>query len=216
MSDTRYYSFTGYCLNDAGAVLYSDFSSNGFLRDAAADIISEAIAPLSTGHSTMASNGNFYMLKNIDSVINIPIKSTVSQSGAYFSIPFVQLVLHGIVDYSGDPINTSINLEETLLKHIEYGACPHFEWNYEPLSDETESDPFYYDNTINTAAEFYTEANENLNDLRDARMTDHYEVDDGIFCTEYDTGSMIYVNYTNNDYSTLGIVVEARSFLRVN
>ncbi|MBQ2847154.1 MAG: hypothetical protein IJE74_02745 [Clostridia bacterium] len=216
LSNTRYYSFTGYCLNDVGSVLYSDFSSNGFLRDAAADRISEAIVPLSTGHSTMASNGNFYILKNIDSVINIPIKSAVSQSGAYFSIPFVQLVLHGIVDYSGDPINTSVNLEETLLKYIEYGACPHFEWNYEPLSDETESDPFYYDNTINTAAEFYTEANEILNDLRDARMTDHYEVDDGVFCTEYDTGSMIYVNYTNNDFSTLGIVVEARDFIRVN
>lgn len=216
LSDTRYYGFTGYCINDVGSVLYSDFSSNGLLRDAAADAIAAAIAPLSTDHSTMADNGNFYMLKNVDSVINIPINSTVSQSGAYFSIPFVQLVLHGIVDYAGYPINTSINLNETLLKYIEYGACPHFEWNYESLSGQTKNDPFYYDNTINDAAEFYAQANETLNDLRDARMTDHYEVDDGVFCTEYDTGSMIYVNYTNNDYSTLGVVVEARSFLRVN
>lgn len=216
LSNTRYYGFTGYCLNDIGSVLYSDFSSNGLLRDAAADEIAAAIAPLSTGHSTMADNGNFYMLKNVDSVINIPINSTVSQSGAYFSIPFVQLVLHGIVDYAGYPINTSINLDETLLKYIEYGACPHFEWNYEALSGQTKNDPFYYDNTINAAADFYVQANETLNDLRDARMTDHYEVDDGVFCTEYDTGSMIYVNYTNNDFSTLGIVVEARSFLRVN
>lgn len=216
LADTRYYGFTGYCLNDVSSVIYSDFSSNGLLRDAAADEISSAIAPLSTGHSTMAVNGNFYMLKNIDSVINIPVKSTVPQSGAYFSVPFVQLVLHGIVDYSGDPINASINLEETLLKYIEYGACPHFQWNYEPLSKRTENDIFYYDNTINKAAEFYAEANEILNDLRDARITDHYEVDDGVFCTEYDTGSMIYVNYTNNDFSTLGVVVEARSYLRVN
>ena len=79
-----------------------------------------------------------------------------------------------------------------------------------------ENDVFYYDNTINKAAEFYSQANETLNDLRDARITDHYEVTDGVFCTEYDTGSMIYVNYTNNDFSTLGVVVEARSFLRVN
>lgn len=216
LSDTRYYGFTGYCLNDVGSVLYSDFSSTGLLRDAASDEIAAAIAPLSTGHSTMASIGNFYMLKNVDSVINIPVNSTVPQSGAYFSVPFVQLVLHGIVDYAGDPINTSINLNEALLKYIEYGACPHFEWNYESLSGQTKNDPFYYDNTINEAAEFYAQANETLNDLRDARMTDHYEVDDGVFCTEYDTGSMIYVNYTDNNFSTLGIVVEARSFLRVN
>ena len=216
LSDTRYYAFSGYCLNDAGSVLYSDFSSDGMLRDEAAEAISSAIAPLSTGHSIMAVRGNFYMLKNVDSVINIPLGTSVAQSGAYLAVPFVQLILHGITDYAGEPINTGINLRETLLKNIEYGACPHFEWNYEPVISRTENDSFYYDNTINDAAEFYTEANEALNDLRDARITDHYEVEDGIFCTEYDTGARIYVNYTNTDFSILGVVVEARNFLRVN
>lgn len=216
LSDTRYYGFSGYCLNDIGSVLYSDFSFNGLLRETAAEEISSAIVPLSTGHSTMAATGNFYMLKNMNSVINIPLETTVSQSGAYMAVPFVQLILHGILDYSGEPINTGINIPETLLKYIEFGACPHFEWTYEPIISDNENDKFYYDNTINAAAEFYTKANEALNDLRDARITDHYEVQDGVFCTEYDTGTRIYVNYTNTDYSTLGVVVSARDFLRVN
>ncbi len=216
LGDTRYYGFSGFCLNDVGNILYSDFSTNGILRDEAADTVAKAISPLSTGHSTMTTGGNFYMLKNIGTVIDIPLKATASQSGAYFTVPFVQLILHGIVDYAGNPINTEVNLEETLLKNIEFGACPHFEWNYEPITDHIDTDIFYYDNTINAAAEYYAQANEVLNDLRDARMTDHYEVDDGVFCTEYDTGSMIYVNYTDNDYSILGVVVEARNFLRVN
>ena len=186
------------------------------LREEAADTIQKAIGPLSTGHSTMAVKGNFYMLKNIDSVIDLPLKASAAQSGAYYSVPFVELILHGITDYSGEPINTDRNIEEALLRSIEYGACPHFEWNYESLVNNTQDDPFYYDNTINTAAEFYTKANETLNDLRDARMTDHYEVDDGVFCTEYDTGAMIYVNYTDSEYPVLGAVVEARSFLRIN
>ena len=216
LSDTRYYTFSGYCLNDAGSLLYSDFSHGGMLRDESAEAINSAIAPLSTGHSVMAVKGNFYMLRNVDSVINIPIGTSIAQSGAYQAVPFVQLVLHGIIDYAGEPINTEINLRETLLKNIEYGACPHFEWNYEPVISKTEEDRFYYDNTINAAAEFYTEANKSLNDLRDARITDHYEVEDGIYCTEYDTGARIYVNYTNTDFSILGVVVEARNFLRVN
>lgn len=216
LTDTRYYSFSGFCFNDVGSMLYSDFSQGGMLREEAADTIQKAISPLSTGHSTMAVKGNFYMLKNIDSVIDLPLKASAAQSGAYYSVPFVELILHGIVDYSGEPINTDINIEEALLRSIEYGACPHFKWNYEALVNNTEDDPFYYDNTINTAAEFYTKANEALNDLRDARMTDHYEVDDGIFCTEYDTGAMIYVNYTDSEYPVLGAVVEARSFLRIN
>lgn len=216
VKDAENYTVSGFCLNDAGNLLYSDFSNNGMLRQDASTEIAKSIAPLSTGHSTMTVNGNFYMLKNVDSIIDIPLRSTVSESGAYISVPFVQLVLHGIVDYAGSAVNTSVNREELLLKCIEYGACPHFEWNYESIADDTESDIFYYDNTINLAAEFYTKANEALNDLRDARITDHYEIDDGVFCTEYDTGSMIYVNYTDSDFTVLGAVVEARSFIRIN
>lgn len=215
VSSTRGYSFSGYCISDAGTYLYSDFSNGGLLREAASQEIVKAVSPLSTGYSSMTETGNFYMLKNIDSVINIPLKSTVRESGAYVSVPFIQLVLHGIVDYAGEAVNTSINQDELLLKCIEYGACPHYEWNYESIG-EAQDDIFWYDNTINTAAEFYTKANEALNDLRDARITDHYEIDDGVFCTEYDTGSMIYVNYTDSDFTVLGAVVEARSFIRIN
>lgn len=216
LSDTRYLDFSGFCLNDVGTLLYSDFSANGLLRDAAAERIRSAIPPLSTGRSTMAVGGNFYMLKNIDTIVDLPMKATAAQSGAYISVPFVPLVLHGIVDYAGEAINTETDLEETLLKYIEYGACPHFRWNYEPLVNDTQADPYYYDNTINTAADFYARSNAALNDLRDARMTDHYAVADGVYCTEYDTGAMVFVNYTDSDYETLGVVVGARSFLRVH
>ena len=197
-------------------MLYSDFTKDGLNRQDAASTVSTFIAPLSTGKSTMAVNGNFYMLKTVDSIINIPLEVSASKSGAYVSVPFVPLVLHGIVDYTGEPINTQINTEETMLKYVEYGACPHFAWSYEPISDNAETDKFYYDTTVNSAAEYYQKADSVLNDLRDARMTDHYAVADGIFCTEYDTGSLIYVNYTDENYEILGVTVEARSFTRVN
>lgn len=216
LNNTKNLSFSGYCIGDAGNLLYSDFSHGGLLREDASVQIAKSIAPLSTDHSTMTATGNFYMLKNIDTVINLPLESSASESGSYVSIPFVQLILHGIVDYAGEAVNTSINSNELLLKCIEYGACPHYEWNYEPVTDTTETDVFYYDNTINAAAEFYTRANEALNDLRNARMTDHYEVENGVFCTEYDTGSMVYVNYTDSNCTVLGAVVEARSFIRIN
>jgi len=216
LTDTKYYDFSGFCINDAGSVLYSDFSYNGMLRDSAANEIRKAISPLSTSRPTMAVKGNIYMLKNIDSVINVPLDTTVSESGAYHPVPFIQLIFHGAVDYAGDPINVLTDGEETMLHCIEFGACPHYEWNYDSSIDESENDIYYYDNTINSAAEFYKKADEALNDLRSARMTDHYEVQDGVFCTEYDTGSKIYVNYTDSECTVMGAVVEARSFLRIN
>lgn len=216
LSRTEGLQFSGFSLNDIGTVLYSDYSNSGISRQEAAKIISSSVAPLSTNHSTMAVTGNFYMIKNVNKIVNMPMKPSVARSGAYISVPFVPMVLHGIVDYTGLPINIEVNMNDTMLKYIEYGACPHFEWNYEPIDDEAESDMYYYDNTINAAAEFYTKANSALYGLRDARMTDHYEVEDGIFCTEYDTGAMIYVNYTDSDFTILGVVVEANDFTRVN
>ncbi len=215
LTSTKSYSFSGFCINDAGNILYSDFSHGGLLRQESAETVSKAIRPLSTSKTTMAVKGNFYMLKNIDCIVNLPLKANAAASGSYISVPFVQLILHGIVDYSADPINTQPNINETLLKYIEYGACPHFAWSYEP-NGETKTDLYYYDNTINTAAEFYGKANEILFDLREARITDHYEVHDGVFCTEYDTGTMVYVNYTDSECAVNGIVVEAKNCFRVN
>ncbi|MCR5523366.1 MAG: hypothetical protein K6F64_06990 [Clostridia bacterium] len=216
LADFNGYDFTGFCLDDAGSVLYSDFSDKGYLRQAASETIAGIISPLSTNNEIMIAGGNFYMLKNINSVIELPLSTTVSKNGAYVPVPFVQLVLHGIIDYAGEPVNEEINPDETLLRCMEYGACPHYKWNYNPLEGTGENDIYYYENSINSAAAFYVRASKALNDLRDARMTDHYEVTDGVYCTEYDTGAMIFVNYTSVNHEVLGVTVGARDFLRVN
>ena len=38
----------------------------------------------------------------------------------------------------------------------------------------------------------------------------------GVFCTEYDTGAKIYVNYTQSDVTVSGITVPAGDFIRIN
>ena len=47
-------------------------------------------------------------------------------------------------------------------------------------------------------------------------MTSHSEIRNGVFCTEYDTGAKIYVNYTESDVNISGITVPAEDFLRIN
>lgn len=213
LTATKKLPVTGICISDAGQYLYSDFSSGGLLRQKASDMISERISRLSTTGEIMVEHCNFNVLKNASRIIDIPLSTTVSKSGSYIPVPFIQLILHGICDYAGHPINMGINSKETLLKYIEYGASPHYEWNYVSYTD-SDSDIRYYDNTINGAAEYYAAADEALNDLRDARMTNHYQVEDGVYCTEYDNGAQILVNYTDSSCNVLGAVVPARSFLR--
>lgn len=216
LTDTKDLTSSGICIDDAGQLLYSDYSKKGLLRNEASKVISESFLHLSTENKIMIDGGNFYMLRNAECIVNLPLTTYVSKSGSYTPVPFVQLILHGICDYTGPAINVGINTKDTLLKYVEYGACPHYEWNYESCMSESSSDIFFYNNTINSAADYYDDIDEILNDLRDARITDHYEIEDGVFCTEYDSGATIYVNYTDRSCDILGATVPSHSFLRVN
>ncbi len=208
--------FTGFCIDDAANVLCSDFSNGTYTsREQMKQAVASTVTPLTVGRSTMVSGAGFYLLKNADVAVSVPDKTLVDESGAYCAIPFVQLILHGAVDYSGAPQNLSANEEETKLKLIEYGACPHYEWSYNPLNSEEEN-ALSWNSGINGAAEYYAAANAVLGDLRGARMTDHQMLSDGVFVTVYDTGARIYVNYTDKDYSASGVVVPAKGYERVN
>ncbi len=231
----------GFCLNDTGKILYSDFSKEPYNRQSAAKEIAEQITSLSTGRKMMADNGNFYMIKNVDIISNIPMSLAITEdeNPPYQTVPFIQLILHGIVDYSGAPINEAFDPEENseskaedlffeaiksenqkelkdaMLRCIEYGACPSYEWNYKELSKSDSIETYYYDDWMNQAVDFYLKANTALADLRGARMIKHSQIKPGVFCTEYEGSNLIYVNYTTSDVDIGGMSVKARNFIRI-
>lgn len=223
LKDTRFSQFTGFCLNDVGSLLYSDYK-NGFNRQESAEMISEQLPSLTANMKLMTDTGNFRVIKNVSFISHLPTSASQSRS-AYVSVPFLQLVLHGIVGYSGEPLNFSENAKTSFLRCVEYGASPAYEWTYSDTyadkknkSDEDSTDTVgvYYENWIASASELYERADAALKDLQAARMTSHSEIMSGVFCTEYDTGAKIYVNYTESDVTVSGITVPAGDFIRIN
>ena len=223
LKDTRFSQFTGFCLNDVGSLLYSDYK-NGFNRQESAEMISEQLPSLTANMKLMTDTGNFRVIKNVSFISHMPTSASQSRS-AYVSVPFLQLVLHGIVGYSGEPLNFSENAKTSFLRCVEYGASPAYEWTYSDTyadkknkSDEDRTDTVgvYYENWIASASELYERADAALKDLQAARMTSHSEIMSGVFCTEYDTGAKIYVNYTESDVTVSGITVPAGDFIRIN
>lgn len=223
LKDTRFSQFTGFCLNDVGSLLYSDYK-NGFNRQESAEMISEQLPSLTANMKLMTDTGNFRVIKNVSFISHLPTSASQSRS-AYVSVPFLQLVLHGIVGYSGEPLNFSENSKTSFLRCVEYGASPAYEWTYSDTyadkknkSDEDSTDTVgvYYENWIASASELYERADAALKDLQAARMTSHSEIMGGVFCTEYDTGAKIYVNYTESDVTVSGITVPAGDFIRIN
>ena len=207
---------TGYCLNDVGAHLYTDIASS-VDREAVASAIAQQTAPLSTSSPVMIRGGNFYSLKNADVVTELPMECSRTQSDSYVSVPFVQIILHGIVEFSYDGINMLSDSKLALLKCVEYGAIPGYTLTGDALDDSEEyAKIFSADNWLNPMFETYSYISESLNDLRGSRITNHSMVNPGVYCTEYESTTRIYVNYTDEPVTISGITVEPMSFFRVN
>lgn len=207
---------TGYCITDAGMVAYTDIAG-GICRQTAIKTVSEKTAPLSTSSRVMIRGGNFYSLKNADVISELPMKCSRTESEAYTSVPFVQIILHGIVEFSYDGINLSSDVKNAILRCVEYGAVPGYVLTNDMFDDsEKYTAMFGVDNWLNSMYDSASSVGEVMNDLRGSRITNHYAVSEGVYCTEYESTTRIYVNYTEKPVTVSGITVEPMSFFRVN
>lgn len=209
-------SFDGYSLNDMGCLLYSDYSYNSYSRSLSQSEIATQISALSTSKMLMIDIGNFYSVRNADVISNIPVSPVkYKESNAYEGIPFVQMLLHGILEYSAMGFNTTDDSKTSFLKAVEYGCLPSAEW-YCTTFDEKLDEKYYYDKNINDMVTYYTKANEALSGLRDSRMTSHALIQDGVYCTEYDNSIRVYTNYTDKQVTTNGVIIEPMDCITIS
>ncbi len=207
----------GVCINDAAAYLYSDFSSDSlYMKNTCADTVSGQTASVSASGRLMVDTGNIYGVKYADMIVNLPLSAGLQKRESCTRVPFIQSVLHGLVEYSCEPVNKSENSEKAFLRAVEYGAIPYYEWYAADLSAEEKSDKLNYLNSITEAQSQYERAAAVFADLRDARITDHYRVKKNVYYTCYDNSTGIYVNYNTKPVSVNGVTVEGMSFIRVN
>ncbi|MBQ8765563.1 MAG: hypothetical protein IJZ16_02045 [Clostridia bacterium] len=208
-------SFDGYALNDMGSYLYSDYSYNTYSRTLAKSHISSQISALSTSKMLMVDTGNFYSVRNADVITNIPVSPIeYKESDAYIGIPFVQMLLHGILEYSSMGFNTYDDSRTAFLKGVEYGCLPSADWYCTTYTEELD-EKFYYDKNINDIVTYYTKANDSLSTLRDSRMTSHSVIQNGVYCTEYDNSIKVYVNYTDEEITTNGVIIPAKDCITI-
>lgn len=209
-------NFDGYALNDIGAYLYSDYSSDFYSRTVSNKEIFAQLPVLATSKKLMVDTGNFYAIKSADIVSEIPMAPVKSkESNAYVGIPFVQMMLHGICEYSAPAMNNSENMTTSFLKSVEYGCLPNVSWYCSAYDDALDAN-YYYDKNINDVVALYTKANSALATIRDARMTAHDKVQDGVYCTEYNNSIKVYVNYTDKPVTINGITVNATDCVAIS
>ncbi len=214
----RFDSFnaTGYCITDVGSRVYTEFSEKINRQEAVAEI-EKHISPLSTSSPVMIDGGNFYALKNADIITDLPMSCTRTATQSYIPVPFVQIILHGIIEYTFDGINMNSDDKKAILRCVEFGAVPGFVVTNNTFDKSEKFDrTFLVDNCLNAVYDAYSSVGTVLNDLRPSRITNHYQVLPGVYCTEFESTTRIYVNYTESPVTVSGITVEPMNFFRVN
>lgn len=218
-------------INSIGYYLYYDYSNvYGFTsRVDTAKAFSEVarISNEKLGYSSIA-NGNMYMWKYATRIDEMPL-SDLEYLFSDMSVPFLQMVLHGSIAYSGSyPYNVMYDDKKQMLEYIEFGCMPYFFLTQRSMGDMAFSNATYsydwlYSSDIGTwyddVIEVYNEFNDNVGYLWSQEIVKHNQLSDGIKRVEYTDGSVIYINYNETEaeftdpYSNETVKVDAQSYI---
>lgn len=169
--------------------------------------------------NVMAKGTNSYMLPYVDEVFEISNTSSKFNL-ADQSIPFYQMVIHGSIEYSGNPINLYGDTRQAFLEAVEAGSGLYYRWCYE--SNDAVQDLWFqgmyslsYNSWIDESIEMYKEYNELLKSTAGAFIVEHENVVENVNKVTYENGVVVYVNYGSTDYTAAdGTVVKAESFAK--
>lgn len=211
---------SGLCLPYLGQQVNSDFREKPEMlidRQQATELQAQSLAAVAgSGLDVLVRGGNEYVIPHANGILGIPDASS-NYRIIDRSIPFLQMVLHGYVNYAGEPLNLSDNYRESLLRCIELGAVPYYQWMWsEPeIIKGTDHDYLYsanYASWLESAVKLYHQANRALGSLAGQRIVEHQMVADGVYVTVYEQGVRVVVNYREEPIEVVGVTIEGRSF----
>ncbi len=165
----------------------------------------------------MINMGNDYAAPYSDIITNMDLQGSEYTILDTF-VPFYQMALHGYVNYTGEPLNLAGETEDELLRSAEYGAGLSFNLMKETafVLQKTLYTEYYgsaYDAWHEKLVEIYTRYNTELGHTFNQRMTGHEQLATDLFCTMYEDGTKVYVNYGYVDLTAEdGTVVPARDY----
>ena len=203
-----------------GSVLYADYNEKyPFTKTKAAVKIGELLdSTRDNGHRVAVSGANQYVYNNADYLYR-------TREGSYglsvmdYSIPFVQMVISGLIPYSTENAgNLTYDLQTQKLKWIEYGALPYFLLTKEAAINFRESDydaifSSTYSEWEDRVVDVYEEMHRNLQCIYGKQMISHDILETNFVRVGYENGVFVYVNYNNTEKAADGISVPANSYV---
>ncbi len=163
------------------------------------------------------NNPNVYMWEYCEDIFDIPLMNS-QYLFETDSVPFLQILLKGHINYYAPYANQGFYTTACTLKSIEYGAYPSFlvmaegngKLNKTPMVDYFSLNFEDWKGTISTV---YPKVNEALLAVEGAKITEHKVLQKGVVRVTYDNNTVIYINYNSNDVVVDDVNVSGLNFV---
>lgn len=199
---------TGVSLREMTSTIWGDYGKQNMSRDDSIEALQASYAQMQDEKlSILADTCAAYAFPYVDRISDVPLQSSGFDVFDE-DVPFYQLVLHGIIPYSGTAINGSADSTNAFLTSIATGCNPAFDMIYAEASDlkDTELDSYFYSHYSfwqDTAADEYKLAVQALAPVSDKIMTDYTRNGD-VSVTTFEDGTEILVNYAESYFAVNG------------
>jgi hypothetical protein len=206
-------------LRSIGSKLGGDYHEKRHVsREASVKMRQEKLAQLQrSGTGVMIETGYVYAAPWADIITDMMLddqKFGITD----VSVPFLPIVLHGIVPYTGRAVNLAEDYTMNLLNTVESGAGLYFSFMKEETAElqETKYRQFYaneYSKWIDDANTIYQQFSRDFGQLYNQAITDHVFLASGITATVYENGTRVIVNKSNYPWNYNGRNISANSYI---
>lgn len=198
--------FTNLAIREYGNKLYGDMRINNQIpRNQALDMVEETLKRVTEkGFNIYLFSPNSYAWKYTQGILETPMNNS-QYLFETDTVPFLQIVLSGRIEYYTPYINNSFFSRTNILKAIEYGAYPSFilTWvdNFvikdTPLWDYPSTK---FDDWYSEILQIQREMSNALNPVISSRIVGRTVFEPGVVKVDYENGWSIIVNYTEDSY----------------
>ncbi|MBO5283873.1 MAG: hypothetical protein J6B43_12275, partial [Lachnospiraceae bacterium] len=205
------------CIAGISNTLFSyNYSGTNYTRYDTAASYAETVAGIAEQTELVLEQPFVYLWSDTEALLDMPLY-TSSYIFEDESVPFLSIVLKGVMPVYSEYVNFEANKQEFFLKIVETGSYPSFYITKESSSEllYTNSSDIYsseYDVYRDTILE-YSRSLQALNEkVAGAFIVGHEISGNGVTVVTYDNGIKIYVNYSLTDQTVDGITIGAMSY----
>lgn len=205
------------CVAGISNTLYSwNYSGNFYTRYDCADNYLSTVSKIDESTNLVLEQPFAYLWGSTEAFLDMPMY-TSSYIYEDESIPFISIVLKGVMPVYSEYVNFEANKKEFFLKLVETGTYPSFYITRESSSEllYTNSCDIYsseYSVYRDTIIEYSRELETLYDKTADSGIVGHEILGNGVTVVTYDNGVKVYVNYAATAQTADGLTIDAMSY----